>query len=261
MLTSRKNPLVKSFRKLHQAKFRKQSRTCLLEGSNLIEAASHHQYPLEVVCWTPDWQSRHEALGAQIETQAERIEVVSDEVLAAIATTQSPDGVAAIVPWPTTTDLPQTIEGVGLVLETIQDPGNLGAILRSGSAACSTGLFLSSDCVALTNPKVMRASAGAWFQVPTYHPADLRQTLAGYQAQGVKIIATLSDASQPYWNLDYRQPSLILIGNEGKGLSKELIELADIQINIPVAAGTESLNAAIAASIILFEGQRQRFCS
>ena len=153
MLTSRQNPLVKSFRKLHQPKFRKQSQTCLLEGTNLIEAALAHQYPLDVVCFTESWELKYPGLAQQLATQAQRLERVSEDVLDAIATTQHPDGVAATIPWPDTKDLPPTIEGVGLVLEGIQDPGNLGTILRSVSAAKDAGigwgLVSSSDLPAL----------------------------------------------------------------------------------------------------------------
>ena len=259
MLTSRQNPLVKSFRKLHQPKFRKQSQTCLLEGTNLIEVALAHQYPLDVVCFTESWELKHPGLAQQLAAQATRLERVSEDILGAIATTQHPDGVAATIPWPDTKDLPPTIEGVGLVLEGIQDPGNLGTILRSVSAAKGCGLFLSANCVALTNPKVMRASVGAWFRVPTYQPLDLVEVLKHYRSQGVQIVATLPTAAQPYWALDYQKPTLILVGNEGAGLSDVLIELADTAVTIPIDEGTESLNAAIAASILLFEGQRQRF--
>lgn len=258
MLTSRQNPLVKSFRKLHQPKFRKQSQTCLLEGTNLVEAAVRHGYPVQVCCFTEAWRSQHLDLTQNLSVTEARIELVSDEVLEAMATTRHPDGVVAMINWPVTDDLPQTPEGVGLVLESIQDPGNLGTILRSTSAANGSGIFLSQDCVALTNPKVLRASVGAWFRVPTYIPADLRAMLQTYQSQGVQIVATTATAAQPHWTLDYQKPTLLLIGNEGAGLSPDLIALADHQVKIPIDEGTESLNAAIAASILLFEGCRQR---
>lgn len=258
MLISRQNPLVKSFRKLHQPKFRKQSQTCLLEGTNLVEAAIQNSYPMQVCCFTEAWRSRHSDLLKPLFATDTRLELVSDDVLEAMTTTQHPDGVVAMIAWPTTNHLPRSITGVGLVLESIQDPGNLGSILRSTSAANGSGIFLSPDCVALTNPKVMRASVGAWFRVPTYIQSDLPSMLVAFQSQGVQIVATTGAATQPYWDVDYQKPTLILIGNEGAGLSQALIELANQQVKIPMDAGTESLNAAIAASIFLFEGCRQR---
>ena len=258
VLTSRQNPLVKSFRKLHQPKFRKQSQTCLLEGTNLIEAAIAHQYPLQTCCWTERWQAHHSDLCTKIDALDLRTELVSDEVMDAMATTKHPDGVVAIAPWPEVDRLPEKFTGTGLVLESIQDPGNLGTILRSTSAAQGEGLFLSADCVALTNPKVLRASVGSWFRVPTYCPQDLPSALKQYQQKGVQLVATTPTATQSYWTVDYQKPTLILIGNEGAGLSQDLIDLADLEVTIPIDDNTESLNAAIAASIILFEGRRQR---
>ncbi|NJN24154.1 MAG: RNA methyltransferase, partial [Acaryochloridaceae cyanobacterium RL_2_7] len=187
-----------------------------------------------------------------------QLEWVSDEVMDAMATTKNPDGVVAIAPWPRVDQVPTEFQGMGLVLESIQDPGNLGTILRSTSAAQGTGLFLSSDCVALTNPKVLRASVGAWFRVPTFQPPDLKTALQNYQSQGVQLVATTPTATEPYWSVDYQKPTLILIGNEGAGLSAELLAIADLDVTIPIDGYTESLNAAIAASIILFEGRRQR---
>lgn len=258
MLTSRQNPLVRSFRKLHQPKFRKQSQTCLLEGTHLVEAAIRHVYPLQVCCFTEGWSEQHSELIQQLSATETRTELVSEDVLAAMTTTQHPDGVVAMIDWPATGNCPETIQGVGLVLESIQDPGNLGTILRSTSAAKGSGIFLSHDCAGLTNPKVIRASVGAWFRVPIFIPLDLPATLRAYQSQGVQIVATTAAAAQPYWDLDYQKPTLILIGNEGAGLSQELMDLADQQVTIPIDPGTESLNAAIAASILLFEGCRQK---
>jgi len=231
-----------------------------------VEAAIQAAYPLLVCCFTEEWRSRHHGLIDQLsEVQSDRepdrqtrFELVSPEVLEAMTTTQHPDGVVAMIAWPSTDDLPPSIEGVGLVLESIQDPGNLGTILRSASAVQGSGVFLSQTCTALTNPKVMRASVGAWFRVPTYIPMDLNGTLRDYQAQGVQLVATTAAATQVYWEVDYHRPTLILIGNEGAGLSQDLIDLADHRVKIPMVAGTESLNAAIAASILLFEGCRQR---
>ena len=141
------------------------------------------------------------------------------------------------------------------MIERLQDPGNLGTIIRTSVAAGVDGLWLSPDSVDLDHPKVMRASAGEWFRLPTA-VAHLPPLIEHYQQ--VQIVATLPQAEITYWELDWTQPTLILLGNEGAGLSEELVALADRQVKIPLGAGVESLNVAIAAALMLFEAQRQR---
>ena len=119
------------------------------------------------------------------------------------------------------------------------------------------GIWLSNDSVDLFSPKVLRASAGQWFKLPILTGVDLVQLAKQQQQQGVRVIATTSKATQTYWDIDFNQPSLILLGNEGAGLSAELIELADTQINIPLANQVESLNVAIASALLLYEAKRQ----
>jgi RNA methyltransferase, TrmH family len=256
MLTSLQNPLIKQMRKLHQAKGRHEQQLFLLEGTHLLEAARIANAPLDTACCTEAWLAQHLDLWQQLGTIARRLEVVSPDVLQALATTTTPDGIVATVqrlPSP----LPQ-FHHLGLVLETIQDPGNLGTMIRTAAAAGAEGLLLSADSVDLDHPKVLRASAGQWFQVPIGVSADLGADLQHYKMQGLQIMATCPTATQSYWQVDFHQPTLILLGNEGGGLSPALIELADAQVNIPLSAGVESLNVAIAAALILYEAKRQR---
>lgn len=256
MLTSLQNPLVKQIRKLHQTKERHRQQLFLLEGTNLLEAACAANYPLATLCYTSDWQAKYPEILQQAIAQAHRTELVSPEVMRAISTTVQPDGVAAtiertIAPKP-------TFKSLGLVLETIQDPGNLGTMIRTVAAAGADGILLSTDSVDPDHPKVLRASAGQWFQVPMTASENLLSELSHYQQQGMQLVATLPTATQTYWQLDLRKPALILLGNEGAGLSPELAELADQSCKIPLSPGVESLNVAIAAALILYEAKRQR---
>lgn len=257
MLTSLQNPLVKHLRKLQKPKERHEQGVFLLEGTHLIEAACAVQYPLVTVCCTPDWQTRHEMLWEQVLRQAERVELVSPEVVGAIATTTTPDGIVATARR-TAARPPRFDLSLGLVLETLQDPGNLGTIIRTAAAAGAEGLWLSTDSVDLDHPRVLRASAGQWFRLPMGVSSDLGETVQRYQAAGVQAIATLPTAQKTYWDLDLTQPTLVLLGNEGAGLSPHLAALADRAVQIPLAAGVESLNVAIATALILYEAQRQR---
>jgi TrmH family RNA methyltransferase len=144
------------------------------------------------------------------------------------------------------------------VLETLQDPGNVGTLLRTAAAVGVEGILLSADSADLESPKVLRASAGAWFKVATAQCQNVVEQVRQYKAQGFQIVATTPHASLEYWSVDYTQPSLILVGNEGAGLSETLLKAADVRVSIPVSAGVESLNAAIATAVMLYEAKRQR---
>ncbi|RAM52210.1 MAG: RNA methyltransferase, partial [Hapalosiphonaceae cyanobacterium JJU2] len=256
MLTSLQNSLVKQIRKLHATKERHKQQLFLLEGTHLLEEACAVNYPLAVVCCTPEWQIFHPMLWEEVCQKSDRTEVVSEEVMAAIATTVQPDGVVALAKRDVSpTPIPFT--GVVLALETVQDPGNLGTMIRTAAAAGASGLWLSGDSVDLDNPKVLRATAGQWFRLPMAVSLDLKATVTQAKQAGMQVIATLPNANLTYWEVDWRQPSLILLGNEGAGLSSELAAMADVEVKIPLSPGVESLNVAIAAALMLYEARRQ----
>ncbi|MBW4464343.1 MAG: RNA methyltransferase [Pegethrix bostrychoides GSE-TBD4-15B] len=259
MLTSLQNPLIKQMRKLHQAKARREQALFLLEGTHLLQEACALGYPLQTVCYTADWQQQHLTLWQQIKQQAARVELVSPAVLQAVATTVNPDGVVAAAPhrlsWPQR-PIEQPFQ-LGLALEAIQDPGNLGAIFRTAAAVEVDQLWLGAESVDLENPKLLRASAGQWFRLPIQPSLDLASELSAVQAAGVQVIATSPTAALTYWQVDFSCPSLVLLGNEGVGLSAELMQLADLAVQIPLAAGVESLNVAVAAALMLYEARRQ----
>lgn len=257
ILTSRQNPLVKQLRKLHRAKERKRQQLILLEGTNLAEAAIQESYALETVCFTDAWRSRHPQLFFQLQDSPTKLVEVSDEVLEAIATTSSPDGIVATAPRnpPQTPQLPCSL---GIAVETLQDPGNLGTIFRTAAATSVEGLWMNPETVGYDHPKVLRASAGQWLRLPFTEVETLEETVIQAKAQGMKVVATLPKATQMHWDYDWTQPTLVLLGNEGAGLSQPLAALADEAISIPLAEGVESLNAAISLAVVLYEAQRQR---
>ncbi|BBC23279.1 TrmH family RNA methyltransferase [Pseudanabaena sp. ABRG5-3] len=263
MLTSTRNPLVKQLRSLGEsAKARKEQGLFLVEGTHAITEAIATAYPLSIVCCTEKWITTNPDLYNHIEAsidEIERLEIVSEEVLQAIATTKNPDGAIAAALLPSREVAP--ISTLGLALETIQDPGNIGAIIRSAVAVGIDGMLVSSDSVDLTNPKIIRATAGQWFRCPMQTSTNITDDIRKLQAQGVKALATLANAKKTYWDYDFTQPTLILLGNEGNGLSQELIEVADESISIPQSDRVESLNVAICAALLLYEAKRQRAVS
>ncbi len=258
MLTSLQNPLVKQLRRLHEPKGRRQQGVFLVEGTHLIEAALATETTLQVICSTPTWQTRHPELWQQGQARSQRVETVSEQLLGAIATTVHPDGVVATLSRDAIHTRLSPNVSLGVALETLQDPGNLGTIIRTAAAAGADGVWLSPDSVDLDHPKVLRASAGEWFKLPMAVSDNLAETICESQQAGVQIIATLPEADRTYWELDLTKPTLFLLGNEGAGLSAELANLADEAIRIPLEPGVESLNVAIATALVLYEARRQR---
>lgn len=257
-IASVQNSLVKQIRKLHQSKYRQQQQLCLLEGTHLILEALSTHYPLTTVCGTLSWQTRHPQLWQQLQQYASRTEVVTEEVLKALATTVHPDGIVAIAPSKPAIPLSLPRSGLGLVLETVQDPGNLGTIIRSAAAAGVEGLWVSADSVDLDNPKVLRASVGAWFRLPMAVSPDLKTLVQQSRQRHVQVVATSAQADTTYWQIDWCRPSLVLLGNEGAGLSPELAALAHTSTSIPMSGGVESLNVALSAALIAYEAYRQK---
>lgn len=258
MITSRQNPFIKQLRKLRQAKGRREQGLLLLEGTNVLEAAVNQGQILDSFCYTEQWQARHEPLWEQICDQTERCEPVSPEVIASIATTMNPDGaIATLAPTSLTPPDPTNLS-LGIMVERLQDPGNLGTVIRTAAATEVDGLWLSGDSVDHQNPKVLRASVGAWFQVPLQREPDLLAAIQQHQNHGVQVIATTAQADCTYWDVDWTQPSVILLGNEAAGLTTDLLNSADQQVCIPQATTVESLNVGVSAALLLYEARRQR---
>ena len=145
-----------------------------------------------------------------------------------------------------------------LVLETIQDPGNLGTLLRAGEGAGITGLVMNRETADIFNPKVIRSTMGSLLRVPFVYVDDLKAACRKMQDMGIRLFAAHLKAVHNYEQADYTGSTGFLIGNEANGLSREITALADGLIKIPMAGRVESLNAAIAASVLMFEAARQR---
>ncbi len=261
MLTSLKNPTIKQLRKLQQPKERRKQAVLLLEGTHLVEAACEANYPLQVLCYTESWQQRYPDLYRQAIAQADQIELVSDAVLKSIASTVTPDGVIATAPrrnaWEEAASQPGDTINLGIMLETLQDPGNLGTIIRTAAAAGCDGLWLSPDSVNVDNPKVLRASVGQWFRLPMA-TVDMVEQARQLRENGVQVVATTATAELDYWQLDLSGPTVFVMGNEGAGLSEEMLACASTAVKIPLMPGVESLNVAVSTALLLYEAKRQR---
>lgn len=188
-----------------------------------------------------------------------RTEILSDPVFAHVSDTKTPQGVLAVVRRMEYRQ--QDILGENamvLVLDNIQDPGNLGTIFRTAEAAGATGILMSSDCVDLYNPKVIRSTMGAVFRLPSVCTDDLPGAVRELKDFGIVVCAAHLQGKQPYDQEDYTGGCAFLIGNEGNGLREDVAACADCRVLIPMCGQAESLNAAVAAAVLMFEAARQR---
>jgi TrmH family RNA methyltransferase len=194
-------------------------------------------------------------------------EPVSDEVMKKMAATQTPQGVLAVVRQYHYTE-EEVIEGYNetdkdaapliLVLENIQDPGNLGTMLRSGEGAGVTGIILSKGSADIYNPKVIRSTMGSIFRMPFIYVEDIPGMLDKLHKSGISTYAAHLKGKKNYDEFDYTKPTAFLIGNEGNGLTKETADAAGEYILIPMKGSVESMNAATSSAILTFEASRQR---
>ncbi|WP_411871005.1 TrmH family RNA methyltransferase [Vulcanococcus limneticus] len=267
LITSRRNPLVARLRALQQGRGRREQGLLLLEGTHLLQEVLRLGLVPELVLSTPRWGEAHGPLLAALPAVTRR-QPVGEEVLAAVATTEHPDGVVLTLPLtalPVAGPAPQFV----LALDQLQDPGNLGTLLRTALAAGVQQVWLGGGADPL-QPKVLRASAGAALALPLLRDAGregLAERLLGARAAGQQVVATVvagdggasggASAAQPYWQLDWNLPTVVLLGNEGAGLDSELAALASHRVTIPHSAAVESLNVAVAAGPLLLERWRQ----
>jgi TrmH family RNA methyltransferase len=188
------------------------------------------------------------------------VEILSDSVFSHVSDTKTPQGILCIVRQQeyTVEELMEVENPHFIVLDNLQDPGNLGTIVRTAEGAGVNAVFMSKETVDIYNPKTIRSTMGSIYRVPTIYIEDLVELLKKFRAKGIKSYAAHLEGKQAYDKEDYLSGTAILIGNEGNGLRDEVSEAADILVQIPMQGQVESLNAAIAASILMFEVFRQR---
>lgn len=251
-ITSRENPLLKSTRKLAaSSKERKKAGKTLLDGIHLVVAYHQAGGLPEAVMVSVSAQDHPEIRDFLHTVPQGNFIVLSDELFRDISTVDTPTGIIALI------RIPQPAEGETdccVLLEDVQDPGNLGSILRSAAAAGIGRIHLSPGCADAWSPKVLRAGMGAHFHVSIHENSDLVAAARNFPGQ---VVATTLGAEKTLFNLDLSGPTAFVIGNEGAGISEDLLEAADSRVRIPMPGAAESLNAAAAAAICFFERVRQ----
>ena len=258
MITSTSNAQVKQVAALtKKAKYRKETGLFVVEGgkmfSELPKERIHAVYATEK--FLADSAHREMMKGVR------KVETVSEDVLKAMSDTQTPQGILALVKQ-YEYRVEDILKSPGpahiMILETIQDPGNLGTILRAGEGAGVTGIIMNNGTADIYNPKVIRSTMGSIYRVPFVYVDDLRATLNLLKKQNIHLYAAHLAGKNSYDEEDYHGGTGFLIGNEASGLEEETAAMADTLIRIPMLGQVESLNAAVASAILMYETARQR---
>lgn len=256
-ITSVANPIVKQWVQLLSKKGRDTQGRYLIEGIHLLKEALHSKAQIEQIVIEQDKPVPPELLVYDC-SDAEWIRA-SRHVIEKCTSTQAPQEIFAILRKPTedAARLMDAPNGLVVVLDQVQDPGNLGTIIRSAEAAGATGIVLGEGTADLYNPKVVRATMGSMFRMPIIH-ASLPQLLPAARNKGIHIISTGLDAKQNCFKYNWTTNTWFILGNEGAGVSPDLLTYVNEQITIPMKGSAESLNVAMAATVLLYEAMRQR---
>ncbi|NYF81012.1 TrmH family RNA methyltransferase [Granulicella arctica] len=255
VVTSRANARVKQLRAAFAGQARLSGGMVAIEGDHLLEEALRSGMVLKTV-----FVSERRSVPGIVPRSVEVLRLAQD-VFQSVVETQSPQGVAALLVPPVRTleaVLGAASEAAPLILIAcgLQDPGNLGTLVRSAEAFGATGVITTPGTVSAWNQKALRASVGSVFRMPVVS-ATLDE-VAGLRARGVRLLAAVGAEGDAAQGVDFARACALMIGNEGQGLAAEWLEIADGQVTIPCPGPVESLNAGVAGSLLLYEASRQR---
>lgn len=257
IITSAANDRIKELKKLlSSSKARREKRVYVVEGIRMFR-----EIPPQAMYQVVVSESGYGRYKQEIECGD--VIITTDSIFAALSDTVTPQGILALVKqkdyfYEDIISCDDNIQAPFLfVLEHIQDPGNMGTILRTAEAAGATGLMLGNNCVDVYNPKVIRSTMGSIFRLPVYVSGDLKSDIERLKSDGVCVFGTHLSGRE-FYDKDYKGAVAFLVGNEGNGLSDEISSTADELIRIPMKGKVESLNAATSVAVVGYEVARQR---
>lgn len=250
-ITSSKNEKFKYFKNLKQKKYRTDEFT--VEGKKSVFEALSSNAEVSAVIVSESFLGEDFPIPEGITTYS-----LPDSLFAQLSSTETPSGVICTIRIKREGNFKPNPEKAYIYCDRISDPGNLGTIIRTADAAGFGGVLLSPGCVELYNPKTVRSSMGSFFRTEIAENITAEE-LKGFKAEGFRILSgALGEKTVSYTAPDYRLPTIIVVGNESNGVSEEVLAISDECIKIPIEGGAESLNAAIAAAVIMYEVLRQR---
>lgn len=256
MITSTSNPQVKKLLQLQKkSKARNEENVFLVEGLRMFA-----EVPEERVEKVYISESLYNKKKQELKLERFSVEILTDSVFSHVSDTKTPQGILCVVKQKKY-DIEEFLNLENphfMVLDNLQDPGNLGTIVRTAEGAGVNAIFLNKESVDIYNPKTIRSTMGSIYRMPVIYVEDLLELLQIFRERGIKSYAAHLDGKNSYDKESYQSGTAILIGNEGNGLREEVASAADVWVQIPMQGQVESLNAAIAASILMFEVYRQR---
>ena len=256
MISSTSNPQVKRLAQLQKkSKVRNEEKVFIVEGIRMFAEVPKNRVEKVYIS-----ESLYNKKKQELDLQGMPVEILSDNVFQYVSDTKTPQGIMCIVK-----QVQYNIEELlrirnphFMVLDNLQDPGNLGTIVRTAEGAGVDAIFLSKESVDIFNPKTIRSTMGSIYRMPVIYVDDLLELLDTFKEKGIKSYAAHLEGKNSYDQETYQDGTAILIGNEGNGLKDETAAAADVYMKIPMQGKVESLNAAIAASVLMFEVARQR---
>ncbi len=259
-VTSRDNRIFKLCRQLLQRKYRERTGMYLIEGPNLLKDALLLGVPLEAIVVREGYLSEGKDFTAEDMPEDVNLVEIDRALFEELTDTEHSQGVLAIACREMLSSeeffYKAGDDGNIVVLDRLQDPGNIGTIIRTADAAGYRGVVAIKGCSDIFSPKVVRAAAGSVFRVPVLFAETPEQVAGQLKEKGRRLIATCFDTNKRYFDIDMKKGIALIIGNEGNGISKELINLSDEKVKIPMEGSIDSLNAAVAAGIMMYEAQR-----
>ncbi len=267
LITSGENQIYKTAAQLKQKKYRDEQGKYLIEGPNLIREALQNGGDIEMIIRSSEFPEEDfvsENLDPAL-TAAE-VAVMSPGLFRKLSETETPQGILAVVKKRVYTEKKFFSENPSvtynksniIVLDRLQDPGNIGTILRTADAAGYMGAILLKGTADIYSPKIVRAAAGSLFRLPVLLADTPGQVVRLLKGHGKNIVCTALSSSRYYYGVELAENAAVIIGNEGNGVCDEFLEQSDIVIKIPMEGTIESLNAAVSAGILMYESVRQR---
>ena len=251
IITSKDNETIKSIKKLKEKKYRTES--FIVEGIKMVKEALE-QAEVEKIIVSETFSNSDDFKGLNCDGQ--KLIIASDKVFEDLTDVVTPQGIIAVVSKGSNSEIDYSDEFV-LALDGIQDPGNLGTIIRTADSANIKTILVSKDTVDAYSPKVVRSTMGGIFRTKVIEVENLAQTLNSFKDNGYKVVTTELSAEKSIYDIDY-QKSVVVIGNEANGVTEEVSKTATEKVIIPMLGKTESLNAAVATSIMIYEYVRQK---
>lgn len=253
VITSKENDFIKKIKKLKDKKYRDEENCYIIEGIKLVKEAIEENQNIKSIVICEDCIN-DESIDQKTLYEVAKYDCtyVSEKVFGFITDVSNPQGILAVLEKNNHSDKMNYSEDIIVVLDGLQDPGNLGTILRTIDSANLKQVVVSKDTADVYNPKVVRSTMGAIFRVNIIESKNLVESLQNLKENGYETVVTALDTKNSVYDIEYKK-KVIVIGNEANGVSKEVKEFADYKVKIPMPGKTESLNASVAAGIMIYE--------